>query len=83
MSSIKEMRIEQLQRTLKREGESFFLWAIAAGIGYAISAYLGPTGFGWSAFVFAVVASFLALGTAVNMASYELEKNLIEGPRID
>jgi hypothetical protein len=83
MSTVKEDRIEQIRRTLRKVRREFMLTAGVATVAYLLAAVLGLSTFGWVAFIVAVAASFLAVLTAVAMASWELEANILEGPRTD
>lgn len=83
MSTVKEDRIEQIRRTLRKERREFMHTAGIAAVFYLIAAILGLSTFGWVAFIIAVAVSFLAVLSAVAMASWELEANLLEGPRTD
>lgn len=83
IESLKELRISQIRMTLRNETRELNITAGVALIGYLASAYLGPIGLGWIAFIVAVGASFLAVTTSIAISSWELEANLLEGTRAD
>ena len=74
-------RIQQLRETMRRDRRSLLITVVLAIIGYIVAASRGSMAEGWIAFVFAVAASFGAVIITVALASYELEANLLEGPR--
>lgn len=82
MGDIKSERIVQIRSTLRKERFQFNILSGVAGIGYLGSATLGLTTIGWVALVVALAVSFLAVLSAVAMSSWELEANLLEGPRV-
>lgn len=76
-------RVQQLRETMRSAKSGFVINAFVAIVGYGYAASRGSLADGWVAFVIAVGASFAAVVIAVALASYELEANLLEGPRTD